>query len=150
MNENQKLLVDIGVSIERLNDMISYAISAGAYGAKLSGAGGGDCMIALVSDEKRKAVEKAIEKLSKRHQEHIAVYGHGLEDRLTGKHETADIKTFLSGVGHRGASIRIPLGVANDGYGYLEDRRPGANADPYEIAAALVKTICLESVTEKV
>lgn len=97
-----------------------------------------------------RAIEKAIEKLSKRHQEHIAVYGHGLEDRLTGKHETADIKTFLSGVGHRGASIRIPLGVANDGYGYLEDRRPGANADPYEIAAALVKTICLEEVAEKV
>lgn len=97
-----------------------------------------------------RAIEKAIEKLSKRHQEHIAVYGHGLEDRLTGKHETADIKTFLSGVGHRGASIRIPLGVANDGYGYLEDRRPGANADPYEIATALVRTICLEEVTEKV
>ena len=62
MSENQKLLVDIGVSIERLNDMISYAISAGAYGAKLSGAGGGDCMIALGPSDRRRSIGEAIEK----------------------------------------------------------------------------------------
>ncbi|MCE3238758.1 MAG: glnA [Gammaproteobacteria bacterium] len=88
------------------------------------------------------AIHKAIEALEKRHNEHIAVYGHDLELRLTGKHETANIAEFISGVGHRGASIRIPRPVANKGYGYLEDRRPGANANPYEVATMLVETIC--------
>lgn len=88
------------------------------------------------------AIEKAIQLLKARHAEHIKVYGAGLEERLTGKHETAPIDQFLSGVGHRGASVRIPRPVAIAGCGYLEDRRPGANANPYEVAAALVKTIC--------
>jgi len=89
-----------------------------------------------------KTIEQAIERLSQRHQEHIEVYGHGLEDRLTGEHETAPISQFTSGVGNRGASVRIPQAVASKGYGYLEDRRPGANADPYEVAAKLMETIC--------
>lgn len=88
------------------------------------------------------AINAAIEKLSKRHDEHIAVYGHGLESRLTGLHETADISNFSHGIADRGASIRIPHQVATAGYGYLEDRRPGANADPYEVSAIMVETIC--------
>lgn len=88
------------------------------------------------------AIKHAIDALSKRHREHIEVYGAGLEDRLTGKHETASISTFSSGVSDRGCSIRIPRNVANQGYGYIEDRRPGANANPYEVAAILVETIC--------
>lgn len=88
------------------------------------------------------AINKAIKALELRHKEHIAVYGHDLESRLTGKHETAHISQFMAGVGHRGASIRIPTPVAKKGYGYLEDRRPGANANPYEVAAILVETIC--------
>ena len=90
----------------------------------------------------KQAIEQAIERLSKRHKAHIAVYGHGLEERLTGKHETAHISHFSSGVGNRGASIRIPRSVATRGCGYLEDRRPGANADPYQVAAILLETIC--------
>ena len=43
----------------------------------------------------------------------------------------------------RGASIRIPLGVALEGKGYLEDRRPAANADPYVIARLMISTILL-------
>jgi glutamine synthetase len=88
------------------------------------------------------AINEAISRLKARHQQHIAVYGHDLELRLTGKHETASINQFISGVGDRGASIRIPRPVASKGYGYLEDRRPGANANPYEVAAILVETIC--------
>lgn len=88
------------------------------------------------------AIEQAIKALEKRHNEHIAVYGADLELRLTGKHETANINQFIAGVGHRGASVRIPLPVAQKGYGYLEDRRPGANANPYEVATVLVETIC--------
>jgi len=60
MTENHKLLQQLGVSTIRLDAMVLASIKAGAWGAKLSGAGGGDCMIALVSKEKRKDVEKAI------------------------------------------------------------------------------------------
>lgn len=90
----------------------------------------------------RKAIDQAIERLAKRHDAHIALYGADLEERLTGKHETAHISQFSSGVGNRGASIRIPRAVATRGYGYIEDRRPGANADPYQVAAVLLETIC--------
>ncbi|MDO8583338.1 MAG: mevalonate kinase [bacterium] len=60
MNENQKYLVELGVSIEKLDSMIKGALDAGAYGAKLSGAGGGDCMIVIADEEKRQAVESGI------------------------------------------------------------------------------------------
>jgi len=89
------------------------------------------------------AIERAVKLLEVNHATHIKVYGAGLEERLTGKHETAPIDQFSSGVGHRGASVRIPRSVAMSGCGYLEDRRPGANANPYEVAYALVKTICI-------
>jgi glutamine synthetase len=58
----------------------------------------------------------------------------------TGKHETANINTFKSGVADRGASIRIPLPVSLAGKGYLEDRRPAANVDPYVVARMLIET----------
>ena len=63
MNENHTLLKQLGVSTKKLDQMCEASLSAGAYGTKLSGAGGGDCMIALVSEEKRSDVEKAIEKV---------------------------------------------------------------------------------------
>ena len=74
-----------------------------------------------------KAIEAAIEKLSLKHSEHIAVYGDDNDLRLTGRHETGHIGTFSSGVADRGASIRIPRHVSTQGYGYLEDRRPASN-----------------------
>ncbi|KXZ51248.1 hypothetical protein GPECTOR_13g735 [Gonium pectorale] len=83
----------------------------------------------------------AVDKLSKTHIEHITQYGLGNEARLTGKHETCDINTFKHGVADRGSSIRIPLPVQLKGYGYLEDRRPAANVDPYTVARLLIKTI---------
>ncbi|KAI9206301.1 glutamine synthetase [Polychytrium aggregatum] len=88
-------------------------------------------------------IEAAIEKLSKRHQAHIAVYGADNEQRLTGKHETASISTFSYGVANRGCSIRIPRSVAQCGYGYFEDRRPASNADPYQVTRVLVETTIL-------
>jgi glutamine synthetase len=91
----------------------------------------------------RKFIDDAIEKLSQKHLEHIAVYGEDNELRLTGKHETASIATFSSGVANRGASIRIPRHVAAQGFGYLEDRRPASNVDPYRVSAALVETTLL-------
>jgi len=72
---------------------------------------------------------------------HISVYGAHNEQRLTGKHETASIDQFSYGVSDRGASIRIPIATVENGWkGRLEDRRPASNADPYKVAAAIVKT----------
>ncbi|CAO1624120.1 unnamed protein product [Parajaminaea phylloscopi] len=91
-----------------------------------------------------KAIESAIEKLSKRHAEHIKVYGEDNDLRLTGRHETGHIGSFSSGVANRGASIRIPRHVAAQGKGYLEDRRPASNIDPYAVTGRLVLTVCLD------
>jgi glutamine synthetase len=74
--------------------------------------------------------------------EHIAVYGADNDHRLTGKHETASIHDYSYGVSDRGASIRIPLyTVQHDWKGYLEDRRPNSAADPYKVAAVIIKTV---------
>ena len=67
---------------------------------------------------------------------------HGIQDRLTGHHETAPWNKFSYGVSDRGASVRIPLQTFKDGKGYLEDRRPNANMDPYVVARLMVDTIC--------
>ncbi|MCF4164864.1 glutamine synthetase beta-grasp domain-containing protein [Zavarzinia compransoris] len=91
----------------------------------------------------RLAIDAAVERLSRHHARHIADYGDGLAARLTGLHETCSIEEFRAGVAHRGASIRIPQPVAQKGHGYFEDRRPGANADPYRVAACLVETVLL-------
>ncbi len=87
-------------------------------------------------------IERAVSRLAENHEDHIALYGDRLSERLTGLHETCSIREFRSGAGDRGASIRIPLGVAQKGNGYFEDRRPGANADPYLVAARLAATVC--------
>merc|ERR1719331_2392908 len=85
-------------------------------------------------------IEKAIRKLGAKHQEHIEAYGEGNERRLTGKYETADINTFSYGVANRGCSIRIPRATDSEGCGYLEDRRPSSNADPYTVTAKIFDT----------
>lgn len=63
MDQNQIFLKQLGVSNPQLDRLIQVARMAGAWGAKLSGAGGGDCMIALhpngVSGKLK--IEKAIE-----------------------------------------------------------------------------------------
>ena len=74
--------------------------------------------------------------------DHIAVYGPDNHMRLTGKHETQSIHTFSYGVADRGASIRVPHSFVRNGYrGYLEDRRPNSQGDPYQIASQILKTI---------
>jgi len=74
--------------------------------------------------------------------DHIAVYGPDNHMRLTGKHETAAITDFTYGVADRGASIRVPHGfIKNDYKGYLEDRRPNSQGDPYKISSQILKTI---------
>ena len=72
--------------------------------------------------------------------DHLSEYGDGIEMRLTGKHETCSYREFKWGVSDRTASIRIPIATAKAGKGYLEDRRPNANACPYRVAVAMLKT----------
>lgn len=90
------------------------------------------------------AIVPALEKLGLKHKEHIEAYGEGNADRLTGKHETADINTWKWGVADRGASCRVGNDTKEEGKGYFEDRRPAGNCDPYVVTRMLVQTCCLE------
>ena len=84
---------------------------------------------------------KICEQFGKNIERHISVYGADNDKRLTGAHETQAIDQFSYAVSDRGASIRIPVATVDDGWkGRLEDRRPASNADPYKVAAAIVKT----------
>ena len=84
----------------------------------------------------------AAEALSETHSLHIKNYGFGIEERLTGSHETCSYKEYRYGVSDRGASVRIPWQVARDGKGYVEDRRPNANMDPYIVTRLILDTVC--------
>jgi glutamine synthetase len=88
------------------------------------------------------AVIAACEKLGTRVMEHVENYGHDIQSRLTGKHETAPWNKYSYGVSHRGASVRIPWQVARDKRGYAEDRRPNANVDPYTVTRLILETVC--------
>ena len=90
----------------------------------------------------RETYEKICEAFRPVTKEHIEVYGAFNEQRLTGKHETQSISDFSYGISDRGASIRIPIMVVQKGWkGWLEDRRPASNADPYKVAARIIKTV---------
>lgn len=74
--------------------------------------------------------------------EHIAVYGPDNHMRLTGLHETQSIDKFSWGLADRGSSVRVPHSFKNNGWkGYLEDRRPNSQGNPYQIAGRVLKTI---------
>ena len=111
---------------------------------------------AMREDGGIKVIEDACEKLKKSHKRHIGIYGSHNEERLTGLHETCSIHDFRYGVSDRGASIRIPMATSQAGKGYLEDRRPAANMDPYQVCTALMATVCgnsdsnVEDETEKI
>jgi glutamine synthetase len=91
------------------------------------------------SKEVYEAVCRAFEPRIK---EHIDVYGADNDQRLTGLHETQSIDMFSYGISDRGASIRIPIATVEKGWkGWLEDRRPASNADPYMVASAIIATV---------
>lgn len=86
--------------------------------------------------------EKLMAQFAENMEEHIAVYGPDNHLRLTGLHETQSIDKFTYGIADRGSSIRVPHAFVNNGYkGYLEDRRPNSQGDPYAIASRILKTI---------
>jgi glutamine synthetase len=84
----------------------------------------------------------ACEALGTKAEEHVAAYGADIEHRLTGAHETAPWHEFSYGVSDRGASVRIPWQVEIDKKGYIEDRRPNANMDPYVVTRMITETVC--------
>ena len=86
--------------------------------------------------------EAAADALGAAHEDHIHHYGSGIDERLTGLHETAHWRDFTWGVSDRGASVRIPWQVAKDQKGYIEDRRPNANMDPYVVTRLIIETVC--------
>ena len=96
---------------------------------------------AMREDGDESIFTKICEAFGKNIDRHISVYGANNDQRLTGLHETQSIDEFSYGVSDRGASIRIPIGTVEDGWnGRLEDRRTASNADPYKVAAAIIKT----------
>jgi glutamine synthetase len=96
---------------------------------------------AMREEGKEEIFTAICEGFGKHIERHISVYGAYNEQRLTGKHETQSIDQFSYGVSDRGASIRIPITTVTDGWkGRLEDRRTASNADPYKVAAAIIKT----------
>ena len=97
---------------------------------------------AMRNDKDMKAIKAACEAIGKKVDLHVKNYGHDIESRLTGAHETAPYNKFSYGVSNRGASIRIPWSVEKTGKGYAEDRRPNANMDPYTVTRLLVETVC--------
>lgn len=80
-------------------------------------------------------------KFAARHQQHIDAYGEGNELRLTGACETASITAFTYGIGTRNTSMRISNKVVTDKCGYVEDRRPAANVDPYKAMLQIAQTL---------
>ena len=98
---------------------------------------------AMREDGGLEVIKAACEKIGQRIPQHLAVYGDGYEMRLTGRHETCKYDQFKYGIADRTASIRIPAHVGYDGKGYLEDRRPCANADPYDVGRVILESVCL-------
>lgn len=91
-----------------------------------------------------KAIEAIMEKLEAKHKQHIDVYGDN-SLRLSGLFETSSVDKFTYGPGNRAASCRIPTTTyANDGAGYLEDRRPASDINPYVACAAILDTVVLD------
>ena len=127
----------IAIGDEVLNGEIVNS-NASYIAARLNDAGWRVSRHTVVADE----ADAILAAFAEAQEDHIAVYGAENHLRLTGLHETQAIDTFSYGVADRGASIRVPHSFVANGYrGYLEDRRPNSQADPYEVTGRLIETI---------
>lgn len=93
-----------------------------------------------------KYIDDMMQKFGAKHDLHLELYGADNEKRLTGVHETSSFTKFSYGCGNRAASFRIPTSVMNaQGKGYVEDRRPASNIDPYVVSSIIFDTGCLDN-----
>lgn len=89
-------------------------------------------------------IENMMTKMDAKHMTHMALYGADNHKRLTGIHETSPFDKFSWGAGNRAASVRIPTQTMNqNGKGYIEDRRPASNIDPYIVSSIIYDTCVL-------
>jgi glutamine synthetase len=99
-------------------------------------------------DEGIEFIQMAIARMSRKHSMHMRAYdvkgGEDNKRRMTGLHETAKFGEFSSGVANREVSVRIPRHVGEAGKGYMEDRRPASNCDPYQVTELLIKNTLMD------
>ena len=92
-----------------------------------------------------KYIDDMMAEFASKHDLHMKLYGEGNQNRLTGIHETSSFKKFSYGAGNRAASFRIPTStMAAGGKGYVEDRRPASNIDPYIVGAIILSSGCMK------
>lgn len=131
--------------LERISE--KYDVKVELHPKPVKGDWNGSGMHVNFSDEfmretgGKKYIEGLMDILKDSHEEHIKNYGSSNEERLTGEHETQHIDKFSYGVSDRGASIRIPVSTGSTWKGYIEDRRPASNADPYLITNLITKAL---------